>query len=52
MTNEFKKFDDTMRKLISIPHSIIKAKLDEEKVAKEKRHKRKEKHDSQKPDSR
>lgn len=36
-SDEFEKFDSTMRKLISVPHSEIKAKLDAEKRAKEKR---------------
>jgi hypothetical protein len=37
MTNEFDKFDQTMRKLIKVPHSQIKAKLDAEKAAKKNR---------------
>ena len=40
---EFEKFDRTMRKLIAVPHSEIKAKLDAEKRAKENRKKRKPK---------
>jgi hypothetical protein len=35
--NEFETFDMTMRKLISVSHSEIKAKLDAEKAAKAKR---------------
>jgi hypothetical protein len=31
---EYEKFDATMRKLIKVPHSKIKAKLDAEKKAK------------------
>ena len=34
MKSEFSKFDETMRKLIAVPHSEIKAKLDAEKRAK------------------
>jgi len=34
---EFDNFDRTMRKLMSVPHSEIKAKLDAEKRAKQKR---------------
>lgn len=34
---EFENFDRTMRKLINVPHSEIKAKLDAEKRAKQKR---------------
>jgi len=33
-SNEYQNFDNTMRKLISVPHSEIKAKLDAEKAAK------------------
>jgi hypothetical protein len=36
-TSEFEKFDNTMRKLIHVPHSEMKAKLDAEKRAKKKR---------------
>jgi hypothetical protein len=34
--NEFEKFDQTMKRLIAIPHSEIKAKLDAEKAKKRK----------------
>jgi hypothetical protein len=34
---QFERFDATMRKLISVPHSEIKAKLDAEKREKQKR---------------
>jgi hypothetical protein len=34
--NEFENFDNTMRKLMSVPHSEIKGKLDAEKAAKKK----------------
>ena len=34
---EFEKFNQTMRKLISVPHSEIKAKLDSEKAAKKQK---------------
>jgi len=37
--SEYANFDRTMRKLIKIPHSVIKAKLDAEKRAKEKKRK-------------
>jgi len=33
-TTQFENFDRTMRKLIAVPHSEIKAKLDAEKAAK------------------
>jgi hypothetical protein len=36
-TSEYKKFEDTMRELMKVPHAAIKAKLDEEKAAKKKR---------------
>jgi hypothetical protein len=39
--NEFDQFDATMRKLISVPHSEIKAALDAEKAEKEKKRKAK-----------
>jgi hypothetical protein len=39
MTDEFSKFDRTMRKLISVSRSEIKAKLDAEKVEKKKKRK-------------
>jgi hypothetical protein len=35
--NEFQKFDATMRELLKVPHSEIKAKLDEEKQAKKRK---------------
>ena len=35
--SEYDNFDRTMQKLIKVPHSAIKAKLDEEKRAKQKR---------------
>jgi hypothetical protein len=38
--NEFKEFDDTMGKLLKVPHSEIKAKLDAEKAAKKRKTKR------------
>jgi hypothetical protein len=38
---EFEKFNNTMRKLISVPHSEIKAKLDAEKVSKKSKRKAK-----------
>jgi hypothetical protein len=36
-SSEYENFDRTMRELITVPHSEIKAKLDAEKRAKEKR---------------
>lgn len=38
--SEFENFDDTMRKLITVSHSEIKAKLDAEKAAKKRKPKR------------
>ncbi len=35
--SEYKSFDRMMRKLLSVPHSEIKAKLEAEKAAKKKR---------------
>jgi hypothetical protein len=40
--DEFANFDRTMRELIKVPHSKIKAKLDAEKQAKNKTKKQKE----------
>jgi len=40
MTSEFGNFDRTMRQLIKVPHSEIKAKLDAEKTEKAKRTKK------------
>jgi hypothetical protein len=39
-SSEYENFDRTMRKLIAVPHSEIKAKLDAEKQAKKRRRKR------------
>jgi hypothetical protein len=39
-TEEFENFDRTMRKLMSVPHSEIKAQLDTEKAEKAKRPKK------------
>ena len=39
-TKEFKRFDDAMERLLKVPHSEIKAKLDAEKAAKKARKKR------------
>lgn len=33
-SNEFDKFDQTMRTLMKVPHSELKAKLDAEKASK------------------
>lgn len=38
--SEFDNFDSTMRKLMSVPHSEIKAKLEAEKAEKAKKAKR------------
>jgi hypothetical protein len=35
--SEFENFDRTMRELMKVPHSEIKAKLDAEKKAKERK---------------
>lgn len=40
MNKEFENFDRTMRKLMKVPHSQIKAKLDAEKAEKAKRPKK------------
>jgi len=37
MKDEFKNFDRTMRSLLKVPHSEIKAKLDAEKKAKKRK---------------
>ncbi len=39
--SQFQAFDRTMRQLMSVPHSEIKAALDAEKAAKKKEKKRK-----------
>jgi hypothetical protein len=35
--NEFSNFDRTMRELVKVPHSELKAKLDEEKKSKKRK---------------
>jgi len=40
VTGDFGKFTDFMRRLVAVPHSEIKAKLDAEKQAKQRRQKR------------
>jgi len=40
LTGDFGQFKDFMRRLVSVPHSEIKAKLDAEKQAKQRRRKR------------
>jgi|GEM_PF-4005182 len=40
-TNEYGKFEDMMSRLIKVPHSEIKAKLEEEKAAKKRKKARK-----------
>ncbi len=42
-SKEFQNFDQTMQKLMSVPHSEIKAALDAEKTAKKRKKKRKTK---------
>jgi len=37
VTGDFGKFTDFMRKLVAVPHSEIKAKLDAEKLAKKRK---------------
>jgi hypothetical protein len=41
--SDFEKFDATMRKLMQVPHSELKAKLDAEKAAKKRKPKAAEK---------
>jgi hypothetical protein len=36
-TGDFAQFTDFMRKLVAVPHSTIKARLEEEKKAKKQR---------------
>jgi hypothetical protein len=38
-TGDFGKFTDFMRRLVAVPHSEIKAKLDAEKLAKTRKRK-------------
>jgi hypothetical protein len=38
--SEFRNFNDTMRKIMSVPHAEVKAKLDAEKAAKKRKPKR------------
>jgi hypothetical protein len=38
VTGDFDKFTNFMRRLVSVPHSEIKAKLDAEKRSKQKKH--------------
>lgn len=40
MTKEFETFNRTMRELMKVPHSEIKAKLDAEKKAKKRKAKK------------
>lgn len=42
-STEFQKFDDMMTKLLAVPHSEVKAKMDAEKAAKKAMKKRKPK---------
>lgn len=37
MNEEYKKFDQVMNRLLKVPHSEIKAKLDAEKAEKQKK---------------
>jgi len=36
-TNDYERFENLTRQLVSVPHSEIKAKLDEEKKEKERK---------------
>ena len=46
-TSEYDNFDRTMRELMKVPHSEVKAKLDEEKAVKQERKSKREKaHDA------
>ncbi|MGA2430550.1 MAG: hypothetical protein ABSH13_18785 [Candidatus Acidiferrum sp.] len=36
-TNQYAAFNDLTRKLLSVPHAEVKAKLDEEKAAKKRK---------------
>jgi len=38
VTGDFDKFTNFMRRLVSVPHNEIKAKLDAEKRSKQKKH--------------
>lgn len=40
MNQEFNKFDETMKKLMKVSHTEIKAKLDAEKKAKKRKPKK------------
>jgi hypothetical protein len=40
VTGDFGKFTDFMKRLVAVPHSEIKAKLDAEKQAKQRQKKR------------
>jgi hypothetical protein len=35
--NEYKNFERTMQQIMKVPHAVIKAKLEEEKQAKERK---------------
>jgi hypothetical protein len=50
VTGDFGKFTDFMRRLVAVPHSEIKAKLDAEKQAKQRRKKRASGHASRDTD--
>jgi hypothetical protein len=43
VTGDFDKFTNFMRRLVAVPHSEIKAKLDAEKQAKQKKRASREK---------
>jgi hypothetical protein len=40
-SSEYAAFEHTMRELMKVPHSVIKAKLEEEKAAKKRKKTRK-----------
>jgi hypothetical protein len=42
-SKEYQRFEDTMKELIKVPHSEIKAKLDAEKKAKKTNNRKKDK---------
>jgi hypothetical protein len=41
--SEYEKFDEAVRELLKVPHSEIKAKLEQEKIAKQRKKKKTEK---------
>lgn len=43
-SSEYETFEHTMRELLKVPHSLVKAKLDEEKAAKKTKKAKQRKH--------